>query len=273
MDDPISRSSGDCPVNAEVARRWSRTLAVVLALVCTSAPAYADLPPGTDVDYQLGGNRSVPEQRRHRRAGTASPLRSRAAYNVCYVNGFQTQPNERPFWRRHWKPGAPETTVHPVVDGAWGEWLLDTRTNASRRQLARIVGRWVEGCAAARLRRRGVRQPRLVHAQPPPARARAQPRVRRAPGPWPRTTPGSTSRQKNLAGYDGTTHRLRLRDRRGVQAATTSATRYTDDYGNQVIAIEYRGQDFRWTCSNVGDLLPVVLRDRDLTPTGVRRWC
>lgn len=24
-----------------------------------------------------------------------------SAYNVCYVNGFQTQPDEARFWRRH----------------------------------------------------------------------------------------------------------------------------------------------------------------------------
>ena len=49
--------------------------------------------------------------------------------------------------------------------------------------------------------------------------------------------------------------------------------RSIEHYGNQVIAIEYRPQDFRWTCSHIGDRLPVVLRDRDLSPTGVRRWC
>src|SRR5215218_1299312 len=74
-------------------------LAVVMALVCTSAPSYADLPPGMDVDYQLGGNRSVPEN-------VGIVVRDRKAqpeagrYNVCYVNGFQTQPDERSFWRQ-----------------------------------------------------------------------------------------------------------------------------------------------------------------------------
>ena len=51
--------------------------------------------------------------------------RSRAAgggrFNVCYVNGFQTQPDEKRFWRKH--PGLVlrDADGRPVVDEAWGE--------------------------------------------------------------------------------------------------------------------------------------------------------
>ena len=37
--------------------------------------------------------------------------------------------------------------------------------------------------------------------------------------------------------------------------------------------IEYRKRDFRRACRRYGDDLAVVLRDRDLTPAGVHRWC
>ncbi len=77
---------------------------------------------------------------------TASPSPLADKYNVCYVNGFQTQPNERGFWRRHWGLVL-KRDGEPVVDEAWGEWLLDTRTAEKRRKLARIVGGWVDGCA------------------------------------------------------------------------------------------------------------------------------
>ena len=59
------------------------------------------LPVGVDVDYQLGGVRDVP-------ARVGIVVRDRAAdplpdhYNVCYVNGFQTQPDEKRFWRERW---------------------------------------------------------------------------------------------------------------------------------------------------------------------------
>ena len=48
---------------------------------------------------------------------------------------------------------------------------------------------------------------------------------------------------------------------------------YTAAYGDRVLAVEYRARDFRKTCAGFGDRLAVVLRDRDLTPDGVRRWC
>src|SRR4051812_49812076 len=84
------------------------------------------LPTGTDVDYQLGGDRPVPDH-------VGIVVRDREAepvegtFNVCYVNGFQTQPDERPFWRRHWRLVL-KRHGEPVVDEAWGEWLLDVRT-------------------------------------------------------------------------------------------------------------------------------------------------
>lgn len=65
--------------------------------------AEVELPPvGVDYDYQLGGDRPVPD-----RVGIL--VRDRAAeplegvYDICYVNDFQTQPDERGFWRdKHW---------------------------------------------------------------------------------------------------------------------------------------------------------------------------
>src|SRR3954449_3715650 len=116
-----------------------------------AVPTYAGMavtlpPTGTDWDYQLGGSRPVPahvgivERDRH-----ASPVSGK--YNVCYLNGFQTQVEQKKFWRGHWslvlKDGG-----KPVVDSVWGEWLLDTRSSPKRRALARIVGRWTDRCSA-----------------------------------------------------------------------------------------------------------------------------
>lgn len=250
-------------------RRRAGALLVLIALVCTTAPAYADVPAGTDVDYQLGGNRSVPEHVgivvRDREAEPAA-----GRYNVCYVNGFQTQPGERSFWRKHWKLVL-KRQGKPVVDEAWGEWLLDTRTNEKRRQLARLVGRWIDGCAADGFDAvefdnldSFTRSHRLLKRAHNLAYAERLVRVAH--------DAGLDAGQKNLAGYDGT----------GIGFDFVVAEEcgryhecdaYTDDFGDQVLAIEYRARDFEWTCAQVGDQLPVVLRDRDLTPTGLRRWC
>jgi hypothetical protein len=120
---------------------------VLLLVPLGAAPASARqaLPVGTDVDYQLGGARSVP-------ANVGIVVRDRKArpvsgrYNVCYVNGFQTQTEERRFWNKH-----PSLILrrhgHRVVDSAWGEWLLDIRTARKRHRLAHVMRTWVRGCA------------------------------------------------------------------------------------------------------------------------------
>ena len=142
-------------------RGWPQAAIVVLVaavLVVTPAPAstarpdppraagVTALPPtGVDWDYQLGGDRPVPDRVgvvvRDRRSEPVAGL-----YNVCYVNGFQTQPDEKRFWRDRWRLVL-KRDGRPVVDGAWGEWLLDIGTTAKRRALARIVGRWTGRCA------------------------------------------------------------------------------------------------------------------------------
>ena len=244
-------------------------LAAALLLAGPAAASVGPPPAGTDVDYQLGGAAAVPD---HVgivvRDRTERPVSGR--YNVCYVNGFQTQPDERAVWRRH--PGLVlRRHGRPVVDEAWGEQLLDLRTARTRDRLAAIVGRWTRGCA-----RRGydaveydnldsfTRSHHLLTRHQALAYARLLVRgAHRA---------GLAAGQKNLADLDGT--------RLGYDFAVAEecgryeeCARYTAHYGDRVLAIEYRDRDFRWTCERYGDRLAVVLRDRDLSPRGVHRWC
>lgn len=248
------------------------TFLVLGLLVVLAAPAAADVVPppvGTDVDYQLGGA-TAPAERvgivvRDRRAEPAA-----GRYNVCYVNGFQTQPDERGFWRQR-KHLLLRENGRPVVDQAWGEWLLDLRTPAKRRALARIVGRWTARCAADGFDAveydnldSFTRSHRLLRRQHAVAFARLL--VRRA------HAEGLAAGQKNLAGFDGS--------RVGFDFAVAEECgrydecgRYVASYGRRVLVVEYRARDFRRSCRTHGDELAIVLRDRDLTPEGVRRWC
>jgi hypothetical protein len=245
---------------------------LALLVVCTGlvAPASGEpLPVGTDVDYQLGGARPVPG---HVgivvRDREAEPLPDK--YNVCYVNGFQTQDSERSFWRRHWRLVLKEDGK-PVTDEAWEEWLLDPRTPAKRRALARIVGGWAAGCAddgfdAVEFDNLDsfTRSHHLITRKQALAYARLLVRAgHRA---------GLEVGQKNLAGYDGTRigYDFAIAEECGRYRECDA---YTDVYGDRVLAIEYRRKDFRWTCRHVGDRLAVVLRDLALSPSGVRRWC
>lgn len=261
------------PPYADEVRGW--VLVLTVAMVALAAPAAAApgplFDPEDDVDYQLGGAWDrVPEKVgivvRDR---TAAPLEGR--YNVCYVNGFQTQPDERRFWRRHHWRLVLKDDGRPVVDEVWGEWLLDTRTRAKRRALARIVGRWTQGCAADGFDAveydnldSFTRSHRLIKGRQALAYARLL--VRRAHGA------GLPAGQKNLAGWDGTTI--------GFDFAVAEECgrwrecgRYAASYGDLVLAVEYRDQDFRRTCRAYGERWPVVRRNLALTPGGVHEWC
>ncbi|WP_336705927.1 endo alpha-1,4 polygalactosaminidase [Oerskovia sp. USHLN155] len=112
--------------------------------------APAPPPAGAGLDYQLGGAYPPPDGVTVVvRDVTDSP--AGAGYDVCYVNGFQTQPGESETWLRD----HPDLVLHddggtPVADPGWpDELLLDTSTDAARREIAQVVGAQVDACADA----------------------------------------------------------------------------------------------------------------------------
>lgn len=254
-------------------------LSVLLVLTSTTAaattPADAPapaMPAGTDADYQLGGAADPPDHVGivvRDRTEAPTPVEE-GRFDVCYVNGFQTQPGARRFWRQRWSLVLSHGG-RPVVDEAWGEWLLDLRTARKRERLAGIVGRWLAGCAAdgyeaaeldnldSWLRSDGLLRPR--HAT-----AYAALLVEAA------HAHGLAVAQKNRAGWDGRTvgFDLAVAEECGRYDECEA---YTEVYGDQVVVVEYRRRDFERACAAVGDRVPVVLRDRDVTPDGRRAWC
>lgn len=101
-------------------------------------------------DYQLGGAYGPPP-------GVRVVVRDRAAppapgsYGICYVNAFQTQPEETAWWQAYHDDLLlhREATTY-VSDPDWpGEVLLDTSTAGKRQAIAAIVGGWIDGCARA----------------------------------------------------------------------------------------------------------------------------
>jgi hypothetical protein len=243
---------------------------MISALVGLLAAAVVGLPTGTDVDYQLGGTTEPP-------ANVGIVVRDRTEppaagrYNICYVNGFQTQPDEKKLWAKHPELVLRDADGRPVVDEAWGELLLDVRTAAKRKALARIVGRWVAGCAHdgyAAVEYDNLdsytRSDRLLTKRQ--ALAYAALLVRQA------HRHGLAAGQKNLAGFDGTTlgYDFAVAEECGRY---DECRKYVDDFGDQVLMVEYRFKDFAETCTAYGATHSVVLRDRDLTPDGVHGWC
>lgn len=249
-----------------------RLLGLFLVLALAPAPALAayDLPPtGTDFDYQLGGDAAPPDNvGMVVRDRTSDPVDG--VYGVCYVNGFQTQPDQKRFWHRHWSLVL-KRDGKPVVDTAWGEWLLDIGTPAKRHALARIIGRWTRGCATDGYA--GVeydnldsfsRSHRLISRGD--AKKYAAALVRKA------HAADLAAGQKNWAEWDGTSvgYDFAIAEECGRWHECGS---YVDSYGDHVYVVEYRRKDFRRTCSHWGDRLAVVLRDVDLTPGGVHDYC
>ncbi len=131
--------------------QWlSVAVAVIVATLFDISPASAQpvvLPPVKgQFDYQLGGAYNPAKS-------VAIVVRDRlkpavtGKYNICYVNTYQTQPDEGKWWAsKH-----PDLLVRKdgkfVVDKQWNEYLLDTSTDAKRAALMAIIGPWLDRCA------------------------------------------------------------------------------------------------------------------------------
>ncbi|MFJ2759308.1 endo alpha-1,4 polygalactosaminidase [Nocardioides sp. NPDC087217] len=120
----------------------------LFALAGCGSPSVS-LPPTKGVlDYQLG----APADRLTDgtpldvvvRDATAAPLEN--AYNVCYVNGFQTQPGAD--WSDRPSALLRDASGDPVRDPDWpDEIILDPSTASARASILEVVGPVIEGCA------------------------------------------------------------------------------------------------------------------------------
>jgi len=142
-------------------RRLLVPLAVVLLLTgCSLVPTSPDvdtpasqarLPPvGAQFDYQLGGGYELPVGVTVvARDSTDEP--ADGAYNICYVNGFQTQPGEG----ERWLADDSDLVLHdasrePFIDPGWpDEYLLDTSTAQKRDRIAARLHSVLAGCLAS----------------------------------------------------------------------------------------------------------------------------
>lgn len=119
---------------------------------CTTAPNPAPavrLPPSSGgFDYQLGGAYEPADTAAVVvRDVTAEPLPG--AYNICYVNGFQTQPGEAELWTEQ----RGELLLRDgdgalVIDPNWpDEYILDPSSESSRLAIFAILAPLISACA------------------------------------------------------------------------------------------------------------------------------
>nr|WSY49593.1 endo alpha-1,4 polygalactosaminidase [Streptomyces sp. NBC_00886] len=148
-----SRSAPESPSRAAPSMSPSRSAPSQSTSRSTSLPSPSRSTPGkvrlpprhADFDYQIGGAYPPPSGVRIvSRDRTASP--APGLYNICYVNAFQAQPDERASWPADLLLRDAHGKV--VVDEDWGEALLDIGTAAKRQRVAARVEGWIDGCAA-----------------------------------------------------------------------------------------------------------------------------
>ena len=243
----------------------------MLATLLAAAALVTAPPADAGFDYQIGGAyEPAADVGIVSRDRTEAP--ARGAYNVCYVNAFQTQPDAAGWWRREHPELILRKQGRPVVDGFWKETLLDTSTAAKRRSLARIVGGWIDGCARDGFdavepdnydtwtRSKGT----LTRADNV---AFARLLVRRA------HRAGLAIAQKNAAELAGQGREI------GFDFAIAEECQrydecdaYTGEYGDLVIEIEYPDSggraNFERACAERGARISIQYRDRDVVPRG-----
>ncbi|WP_016910517.1 endo alpha-1,4 polygalactosaminidase [Streptomyces xiaopingdaonensis] len=229
-------------------------------------------PAGVRFDYQLGGASPLPDGAGLVvRDSTASP--APGVYNVCYVNGFQTQPAARGTWLAHHRDLVlDDAEGHPLADEEWpDELLLDTSTASGRARLTDVLGESVARCAKKGFeaveidnldsftRSRGALTPEDNFAL-----AAALARTAHAAG--------LAIGQKNAAEFTA----------RGKQAGFDFAVAeecaqydecasYTRVYGARVLDVEYTDNldtDFSRVCRAPDTPRSTILRDRALAPAG-----
>ena len=223
--------------------------------------------PNAKLDYQLGGAYAPP-------AGVQIVSRDRTAapaaglFNLCYVNGFQIQPDEL----ADWEANRPALILRdgggdPIIDADWNEALIDVSTADKRAQVALIVGDWIDGCAQAGFDAIEIdnldtysRSQGLLAEDHAVAMIRLFADHAHAAG--------LPIAQKNSAELIG-----RKSEMQTDFAVAEECNRYAecqtyrDGYGDLVFVIEYRLQDFTKGCTDFPGL-SIVLRDLDLvTPS------
>lgn len=229
-------------------------------------PGVSPPPGGAPFDYQIGAPYAP-------HAETRVVSRDRAAepapglYNICYVNAFQAQPAELPWWRAEHPDLLLRDGGGYVVDSDWDEVVLDISTPARRDALAGIVGDWIDGCAA-----RGFD---AVEPDNLDSYTRSDGLLRRADAAAFASLLTGRAHEAGLAvAQKNDTDLAPDGPAIGFDFAIAEECNrwsecgaYADAYGTRVFVIEYRDGDFAAGCAAWPEL-SIVRRDRDVTSPG-----
>ncbi len=264
--------------NGVMTRRLLVPLAAVLLLTgCSLGPTSQDadtpasqapLPPvGAGFDYQLGGGYELPVGVTVvARDSTDEP--ADGAYNICYVNGFQTQPGEGERWLADDSDLVlRDTSGDPFVDPGWpDEYLLDTSTAQKRERIADRLSVVLTMCRDSAFD--------AVEIDNLDSYSRSDGALTFDDNIALATTYAEITHSFGLAiaQKNGAGSSEKFRDAVGFDFAVTEecarydeCADYTDAYGDLVFDIEYSAENLAAACDAVGS---AILRDLDLSIPG-----
>lgn len=233
------------------------------------------LPPvHAGFDYQLGGPYTPP-------AGVSVVVRDHTAppapglYNICYVNAFQAQPGKEDDWDHDLV--LRDGDGRPVVDEDWDEALLDISTPGRRARIAERVDRWTAQCAD-----KGYD---AVEPDNYDSYTRSGGRLTAAHARAMITLISRYAHERGLAVAQKNTPELAAhRVDAGLDFAVAEECArydecdvYTEEFGDDVIVVEYTDAALADACRRWGGTLSIVRRDLGVTAPGsgdhVRRTC
>jgi Glycoside-hydrolase family GH114 len=258
-------------------------LAALSAALSAAHAGAVTLPPANgQFDYQIGGAYTpLPTVAIVDRDRLDPPVLGR--YNVCYVNAFQTQPEDAAWWIAD----HPDLLVRGgdgrlVSDPDWpGEYLLDTSTAAKRAALEQIVGGWIDRCAGDGFQ--------AVEPDNLDSWTRSGGALTQAGDEAFATLLATRAHADGLAIAQKNATAV-LPDARAIGfdfaiaeecQAYGECDAYTAVYGDQVYEIEYADDsgrsNFAAACAARGASISIVYRDRDVAPSGspgyLYDWC
>ncbi|MEU9899944.1 endo alpha-1,4 polygalactosaminidase [Streptomyces phaeochromogenes] len=223
------------------------------------SPKAVRLPPvHAGFDYQIGGAYPPPSGVRIvARDRKAEP--ARGLYNICYVNAFQAQPDERDDWPADLLLRDKKGKV--VVDGDWDEALLDIGTPSKRKRVAARINEWIDGCAD-----KGYD---AVEPDNLDSFTRSRGLLSAADATAFIKLLSDHAHSRGLAiGQKNTVELAGQRGRTGLDFAVAEECgeydecgEYAEAFDDRVVVIEYTDDGFRKARSGFGDRLSVVRRD------------
>jgi Glycoside-hydrolase family GH114 len=230
-------------------------------------------PPANAVfDYQIGGayRPAAPARIVVRDRGEPS---APGRYNVCYVNAFQTQPDEIRWWETRHPDLLLRDRGRVVEDPDWlGERLLDTTTAPKRAGIAAVVDRWLAECAASGFQAvepdnldSWTRSRGLLDQEDNVALARLLVRQAHARG---LAVAQKNAAELSAAGRTDVGFDFAIAEECAVERECDD---YMAAYGALVYEIEYTDNPvahYRKACAERGATIAVLLRDRAVTRPG-----